>query len=93
MIIFNFIGIGMVAIGFGVAFGIGSLLGLTAEGPLMMIAGPLLLVLDLGYRAKKQPPNWFHPRSGGHLFWLPVWIWGLIWSALGLVYVLRGGST
>ena len=47
MIIFNYAGIIIAVIGFAVAFGIGAIIGTSAEGPLMIIAGPLIAILDL----------------------------------------------
>jgi len=43
IIIFNVQGIAMVAIAFAVTFGVGHLAGISAEGPLMMVAGPLCM--------------------------------------------------
>ena len=40
MVIFNMIGLAMVAACFAVAYGVGLLIGTTAEDPLMLIAGP-----------------------------------------------------
>jgi hypothetical protein len=48
--VFNLVGLGMLAAGFGIAVVIGGLTGFTEEGPVMIMAGPLLLLLDLTYR-------------------------------------------
>jgi hypothetical protein len=50
LIVFNLVGLGMLAAGFGIAVVIGGLTGFTEEGPVMIMAGPLLLLLDLTYR-------------------------------------------
>lgn len=86
MIIFNIPGIVMVAISFAIAFGVGHLAGTSAEGPLMMIAGPLCIALDLAYRYKRANRRWFSPGVGGALFFVPVWILGIIWLGLGAAY-------
>jgi hypothetical protein len=90
IIIFNVPGILMVAIAFGVAFGIGHLAGTSAEGPLMIIAGPLCVAMDLAYRYKRADRRWFSPGVGGALFFIPVWILGIVWLVLGVVYVAQG---
>ena len=53
-IIFNVPGIVMLAVAFAVAFGVGSLLGTSAEGPLMVLASPLLIVAELGLPRKEN---------------------------------------
>ncbi len=91
MIIYNYPGIIMMAIGFAVAFGIGKMLGTSAEGPLMVIAGPLIAAMDLVYRFKSKDGHWFAPDRGGSLFFLPAWSWGVLWLVLGIVYTIQGG--
>jgi hypothetical protein len=53
IIIFNWPGIIIAAIAFGITFAIGHVAGVTAEGPLMIIAGPLCAALDLAYRSRR----------------------------------------
>jgi hypothetical protein len=81
-----------VAIAFAVAFGIGHLTGMSSEGPLMIVAGPLCMALDLVYRLKRADRRWFSPGVGGALFFIPVWILGIIWLLLGIVYTVQGHS-
>ena len=90
IIIFNLPGIIMVAIAFGIAFGVGRLTGVSGEGPLMLIAAPLCMAMDLVYRFRRSERGWFHPNSGGALFFIPVWILGTIWLVLGAVYAIQG---
>lgn len=90
IIIFNVPGIIMIAIAFAIAFGAGHLAGTSAEGPLMIVAGPLCIVLDLIYRFKRADRRWFSPVVGGALFFIPVWILGIIWLVLGIVYTVQG---
>jgi hypothetical protein len=85
VIIFNFVGLGMLAACFGFAFGVGWLFGITDEAPLMLIAGPLVFFCDLLYRGKHAQNEgwWYRPRSGGQLFFVPLWAFGIIWMILG----------
>src|SRR5262245_46877619 len=92
IIIFNWPGILMVAIAFAIAFGIGHLAGNSAEGPLMIIAGPLCVTMDLVYRLRHRERRWFHPNRGGALFFIPVWILGIIWLVLGVAYAIQRGG-
>ena len=92
MIIFNLVGLVMFAISFGVAFLAGGITGTTAEGPLMIIAGPLLAACDATYRWKHPAGHWFYPDRGGSLFFLPAWTFGLLWLVLGIVYTVQGRS-
>jgi len=92
MIIFNLPGIIMLLLAYGIAFGIGHLVGFSAEGWLMIVAGPLATMMDLVYRSKRSGQNWFHPAAGGNLFFIPVWIFGILWTFVGVFYVIRGHS-
>lgn len=91
-IIFNIPGIVIVAISFAIAFGVGHLTGTSAEGPLMIIAGSLAAAFDVIYRLKQSVRHWFHPSYGGSLFFLPVWIFGVLWMVLGVVYTINGST-
>jgi hypothetical protein len=92
VIIYNYAGIIITAIGFAAAFGVGAIVGSSAEGPLMMIAGPSIALLDLAYRFKLENGHWFIPHRGGSLFFLPVWLLGALWFVLGIVYIVGGGG-
>jgi len=85
MIIFNLVGIILFALSFGIATGLGKALGLSSEGLIMLIGGPLSTCMDLAYR-KFVGKNWFRPAAGGSLFFIPVWILGIVWSLLGVYY-------
>ena len=82
----------MVAIAFAITFGIDQLAGISAEGPLMIISGPLCAAMDLIYRFRHPERRWLHPNRGGALCFIPVWILGIIWLALGVVYAIQGRS-
>jgi hypothetical protein len=79
-------------VAFGIAFGIGRLAGTSAEGPLMIIAGPLCAVMDLAYRFRRPERHWSHPGFGGALFFIPVWLFGIFWTVLGVFYTIQGGG-
>lgn len=89
IIIFNIPGIIMAALAFGIAFGVGSLAGTNAEGPLTLIGGVLILVFDLAYRLLRKAGHWLVPNQGGSLFFLPAWMFGVLWTILGIVYTVR----
>jgi hypothetical protein len=90
MIVYNLSGIIMFALSFGAAFGVGHLAGRSDSGLLMVIAGSLAVLLDLAYRRSSATGHWFHPARGGSLFFLPVWLFGFVWTFLGAVYLMRG---
>ena len=92
MIIFNLLGLAFLGIGFAVAMSIRAAAGIESEGATMLILGPVVLAIDLGYRLLRKDGHWFSHRSGGHLFFLPLWMFGALWIVLGAVYVYRGDS-
>lgn len=87
-IVFNLPGIIMAAVAFGIAFGLGELIGTKAEGPLTFAGGALLLVFDLAYRLLRTGGHWLVPNRGGSLFFLPAWTLGALWVVLGIFYAL-----
>jgi hypothetical protein len=89
VVIFNFRGIVMCVVAFAIAFAIGAVCGLSGEGPLMIIAGPILAACDLAYRFGTKDGHWFSPDRGGSLFFLPAWCFGILWLVLGIVYVVN----
>ncbi len=90
IIIFNWPGIFMAAIACGVALGVGHLTGISEEGPMMLIMGPLCIAMDLIYRFTRSARGWFHPNFGGALFLIPVWILGILWLVLGAIDTIKG---
>jgi hypothetical protein len=90
VIIFNYVGILMTVIAFAVAFGIGAIVGTDAEGPLMVIAGPLLAGMDIAYRLNTRDGHIYIPHKGGSLFFLPAWAFGGLWFVLGIIYTVQG---
>lgn len=89
MVIINLLGIVMAAAGFGIAYGVGTLLGSTEEDLIMIIGGPIITIADLGYRLRSRTGHWFQSDGGGSLFFLPMWLFGLFWLGLGTVRYLQ----
>lgn len=85
---FNLTGFTLFAISIGAAFGIGCLIGTTEEGPLMIIAGPIAIALDLLVRLKGEDGHWIAPGGGGALLFIPMWIIGIIWLILGVLCII-----
>jgi hypothetical protein len=88
--IFNFIGLGICAVAFGVAFVVGMLLGNSDENAVMLVAGPVAFVCDLLYRNRRKQIDgwWWGPRLGGQLFFIPVWLFGLLWMGIATFRLL-----
>lgn len=86
----NLPGIVICGLAFGLAIGLGHLTGVSDEGPLMIIAGPLCAALDLSYRMRRPESEWFHPGAGGSIFSIPVCLFGIIWLVLGVIYTIQG---
>ena len=103
MLIFNLIGLGMVVAGFAGAYALGWLLGGTGDDTLTATLGLLVFVLDLAYRASGGAGRHslsgissrrvaLSPRLGGQLFFIPAWVFGLIWASLGTYRLLFGSD-
>jgi len=92
IIIINWIGFVICAVGFGIAFVIGYVAGNSDEGFLMVIAGPIVAVLDIAYRFFSEKGHWLHPDQGGSIFFVPAWCLGTVWLILGIIYMTRGSS-
>ena len=84
----NLTGVIILAIGFGTAFMVGSVAGFNDEGRLMIVAGVLVSLIDFTMRATRDDGHMFHPAKGGSLFFIPVWLLGVLWVALGTYDVL-----
>ncbi len=93
MIIFNYVGIIICALAFGIGIGVGRILGVDGEGPLMVIAGPLVIAFDLAYRFMTEDGHWIVPNRGGSLFFIPAGCLGVLWLVLGVAYTLGWAYT
>lgn len=87
---FNLVGIVMFLVAMGIGIALSTLVAGGAEGPGMMVAGPLLVGLDLGYRRHRGLARF--DRRGGTFVYLPLWAWGLFWFALGIYDTLAGSA-
>jgi hypothetical protein len=90
IIIFNLPGIVMTACAIGIAFGLGEPTGWNNEGFLTSVSGAFVLTFDLAYRLMRRDGHWYKPDKGGSLFFLPAWVFGILWFILGIVYIVRG---
>lgn len=88
IVIFNLVGIVIVAASFCAAFLLGKAFGFAGEGPLMIISASLIVAADLLYRLRFGKSQWFDAGHGGMLFFLPVWLFGALWFVLGILYTL-----
>jgi hypothetical protein len=82
MIIGNFPGLLMTFLSLGAAVNVG----LEEEGAMMMLAGPLLVLMDVAYRM--WPRRGIPDRCGGTVALLPAWTVGLLWFGFGCAYSL-----
>ena len=82
MIFFNFPGLGMAIVGIIVG-------ALTAHGtngsPIAAaVGGAVAGGIDLYFRANNEGA-WFHPRGGGHIWFIPVWCWAGVCALVGVI--------
>jgi len=89
--IYNKLGFLGFLIAFGAAYGILRTLGSDEEGLWMMIAGPLLTLIDLGYRRVVGLKFFSDVSRGPAILWLPAWVWGVFLFGLGVFYHCRQG--
>jgi hypothetical protein len=90
VIIFNIRAVVMLVIGFGIAYCVGELFGVTTDGPRLIMAGPLTSIIDWTYRVKHEDGHWFSPNGGGSLFFLPLWAFGIVFLVMGISYTIQG---
>lgn len=89
MLIFNNVGILMLAASFITVFIMRAISGMPDDGAVnMLIAGPALSLLDVLYRVKSK--GFFAPAKGGSFFFLPAWVMGILMVALGIVARVNG---
>jgi len=89
MLIFNLRALVMLVVAFGASYGVFHTCGSSSEAGMMMLAGPLLLFIDLTFR-RLRGVRLFQLRGGSWLMFLPVWLWGILWTGLGVVDLVRG---
>lgn len=85
--IFNIIGIAMCV----VAYLIATIFPTSEEGidTRFLAWGNLIGLIDFGYRVIRNPEGdkfgFFHPKRGGQIFFIPVWIVGIFFGVVGLI--------
>lgn len=96
MLIFNWVGFGMLMIWVGI---LALTMKFTIARPHVLIGllfGSLIVAaLDLVLRlvvikGKSARLPVLHPKTGGHLFFVPAWIIALLAALLGIVLFIRG---
>lgn len=82
----NLVGFGMVVISALVIAVPGLLLKLPVA-PVMICVGIVLVLADLVLRTRHRgKPKWLtDQRTGGYLFFMPVWIFGIVMMVLNVV--------
>ena len=90
IVFFNALGFAFVAIGFALAITIFTVAGLKSEGAFMLIFGPIVAAADLCARRLHKDRDLFSSNSGGQLFFLPVWMFGIFWVICGTIDLVRG---
>ncbi|MEN8251902.1 MAG: hypothetical protein ABFS32_23475 [Bacteroidota bacterium] len=83
--IFNFSGIIIALLGLvmgSIFSGNGDNLGFS------LVAGFTVVIVDLIYRNKNKLPfegtPYFHPKMGGQIMFIPIWIWGIIFICMDI---------
>ncbi len=79
MIIFNLIGAGEGIVAAAVMMAIQKGSPLTPEYIATAAGGLTLAAADLFYRLTRDDAGLVHPIKGGHLFFIPCWLIGLVW--------------
>jgi hypothetical protein len=95
IIIFNWIGAGILVlamlIGGVLASGFAMFFGKAALQLAMACSGVVVIILDLLYRFKAGEGNLLHPRRGGHVFFIPVWIIGGFFILMSICELVSPG--
>jgi hypothetical protein len=95
MIIFNILGAGIFAGAVLIVTLFAALLGKShglSDGQVAfpVATGSLMVLLDLWYRMKVGEGSLLHPRRGGHVCFIPVWVIGGVWVLAKLCAALGG---
>jgi hypothetical protein len=94
MLIFNFIGLGITGVGVLLMVGIIAIeKSQTMAAVAFVVWGLWMIGMDLLYRKRIQKgfqnKVLFHPKAGGHLFFIPLWILGFAPIALAVVKTIQ----
>jgi len=77
MLILNLKAFVVILVGAGISLGL-SWSGYLDATPALMLMGLIFLVMDLGIRRPKEPKDLFSLKEGAHLFFIPMWIIGIV---------------
>ncbi len=93
MIIFNWIAMFPLIIAVGISMLLENVVEDLNPGIPMLIIGGLLLITDVWYRFFRDPNERgaFHPRKGGHIMFLPAWLYGAVFLPMAILVVVKGG--
>ena len=81
MLIFNYPGIGMAVLGVIISlFATNSF-----HSPIGVSLGGLLAGATDFFMRKNNEGAWFHPAAGGHIWFIPIWVLGVIAIIGGIV--------
>jgi hypothetical protein len=75
--------------GFGISAGIG-MLARAAEGPMTIVGGLLVGGSDVAYRLWLTKCGLLDRERGGTFLFIPIWMFGVFWVALGIAYLVWG---
>ncbi len=100
MVIFNWLALVEFIISFAIGFVFSKFFGLLGvngnsnEYIMTAFAGLFLIVIDFMLRIKKvkttngKIKEIIYPKVGGHIFFVPAFIWGFIWLILNIVKLI-----
>lgn len=84
IVIYNMIALGWVVLGLAAGVILNLLLfGSINSDRMLFFGGPFIILADMLYRIRVGEGKWFSPNSGGHIFYIPMWIVGILWVVLG----------
>ena len=96
-LIFNIPGLVFAVAALGIAYAIGGLVTGEWHGDnavSFFVLGTLALAMDLGYRARRVHDSsawrFVRPTAGGHILFIPIWVFGAIWIIMGGVDLATG---
>jgi hypothetical protein len=91
IIVFNLIGAGILLLAIIIGSSVAYLFGDKTGALSVVVVSLVAIVLDVLYR-RKRGGSLFHPRRGGHVSFIPVWIIGLIFLGVGYCGFISGKS-
>jgi hypothetical protein len=86
---FNLIGLAMFLLAIGAGVWLARALGSSSQALVMLFGGALLAVLDLVVRSLRGV-SLLRGAGGGKMLFLPIWIWGVVWTVLGVIDYVHG---